>query len=155
IVYWTVNGIRFIDEWSVRRRPAMPMPIDALWMGLFSERRVREAEAAAFQFQDQVRQLVASGTNLSSVTASAYFRYLPPAGMLPAAWIDSPVGLDPQQFFGASGSTEVALLDGGRFRSLLHEALYHEPIDLVTAKQRIQRYWLWENALALAAGATT
>jgi hypothetical protein len=155
IVYWTVNGIRFIDQWSIRRRPATPAPAAAPWMALYSERRLREAEATSFQFQDQVHQLVASVTNLSSVTATAYFRYLPPAGMLPATWSDSPVGLDPTQFFGANGSPEIALLGGNVLRSLLHEALYHEPIDLVTAEQRIQRYWLWENSLALAGGAAT
>jgi hypothetical protein len=155
LVYWTVNGTRFVDTWSVRRRPAAPSPTDAPWMVLYTERRLREAEAAAFQFQDQVQRLVASGTSLAGITAAAYFRYVPAAGLLPVAWTDSPAGFDAQLFFGANGSTELAMTDGAVLRSLFHDALYHEPIDLLGMERRIQRYWLWENTVALAAGATS
>ncbi len=155
LVYWTVNGIRFVDTWSVRRRPAGPSAHDAPWMALVTDRRRREAEAVMYQFQDQIQQLLSSGAALGAVTASSYFRYLPPAGLLPAAWADSVKGFDPQQFFGANGSTEIAFMDGALLRPLLQEALQHEPVNLLLADRPIQRYWLLENSLALANGGTS
>jgi hypothetical protein len=153
LVYWTQRGIRFVDLWAVRRRPGTTLP-QALDAVLFGERRVREAEAVWFQFRDQMEQLRASGTNLSTVVADQYFRYLPPAGLVPVAIAGSTPGFDTSGFLGAHSSASAMLIEGNQLRALFHDALYFEPIDLARADARIQRYLIWENIVAAAAGHT-
>ena len=85
------------------------------------------------QFDDHIQDMRANETNLGAIVASQRFGYLPPVGLLPVVGTASPAGFNPQTFFGALASKDVAMLDGSLLRSLLHEALYHEPIDLSSA----------------------
>ena len=83
ILYWTlVDGIKFIDLWSVRRRLARRLA-DKTWSFLTSERNTREGEAMYLQFQSQLKDLAASGVITSQVKARDHFKYLPAAGLLP------------------------------------------------------------------------
>lgn len=151
LIYWTQRGIRFVDMWAVRRRPGpvLAHTFDALFFG---ERRVRDAEAVWFQFRDHLQQLLFSGLNLGSIVADQYFRYLPPAGWLPVTTTTSQAGFDPAGFFGAHSSASAMLLEGNQLRSLFHDSLYHEPIDLTRTDARVQRYLIWENVITTSAG---
>jgi hypothetical protein len=165
VLHWTTSGgIRFIDLWAVRRRltrstatARWPLPVDGQrtgdaewrWAPLLDDRRLSEAEAMFLQFQDQVQQIRANEAGaMPTMAATARFAYLPPVGMLPIA-ADPPArgGFNPPTFFGALGSRDVAMLDGNALRSLLHEARYHEPIDL-SSPAKIQLYMIWENVQA-------
>ncbi|HEY0365925.1 MAG TPA: hypothetical protein VGC73_05580, partial [Pyrinomonadaceae bacterium] len=96
ILYWTlVDGIKFIDLWSVRRRLARRLA-DKTWSFFTSERTTREGEAMYLQFQTQLKDLAASGVTLSQVKAKDYFKYLPAAGLLP---IGGAGGFDYSTFF--------------------------------------------------------
>jgi hypothetical protein len=150
VVYWTLGGIAFVDMWAVRRHASLVRDGTA-WAGFVSERRLREAEAGWRQFQDHIQAIQRSAPAASrSIVANRYLRYLPPAGLLPVDSPGSPGGFDPDIFFDRRTSRGVATIDGNQLRSLLHEALHHEPIDL-TQHDRIQRYWIRENRAAVRA----
>jgi hypothetical protein len=154
ILHWTAQGgINFIDEWAVRRRLTEQASKDE-WPLLLGERRVRENEAMFQQFQEQIEEIVLEETNLHTIVAADRFQYLPPVGLLPIKGTGSPKGFNPQTFFGARASREVATMDGNLLRSLLHEASHHEPIK-VSETEKIQLYLIWENRQAVQGQLTT
>jgi hypothetical protein len=160
LLYWTNQGVQFIDLWSVRRR-LMHGSITQQWPLLFSDRRRSEAEAMFLQFEDQVQSIIANETNLASVAADSYFRYLPPAGLLPVTGhgISTVTGMpvtpafDMPGFFAMHASQDVATTDGSLLRELFSTALDYEPIQLAQAGE-IQLYLVWENLRAVNAGVT-
>jgi hypothetical protein len=153
IVYWTSGGIAFVDSWSVRRRPAAP-PAGTAMAVLISDRRQREAEAILLQFDEHIRGLLGSGVDAGQVAADEYFTALPPCGTLPIRDTRSLGGFDTARFFGRYASHDVSLIDLRMLRQLLHEAQYHEPIDLAS-EGRIQLYRIWENVQAVGNGSST
>ena len=152
IVYWTLdNGIEFIDTWSVRRRLINP-PANQRWSPLLSDRRVSETEAMFLQFEEQIEDIRAKERNkMPDIQAAQRFEFFPPVGMLPVSAEGSPVGFNTQTFFGARAPKETAIIQGSLLRGLLHEALYHEPIDL-RASGTIQPYLIFENVQAVKKG---
>ncbi len=154
IVHWQADGLTFVDLWSVRRRLIRPDAFAApsagtLWSIFIGDRRLGEAEAMFLQFKEQSQEMRRKiGAGLGSIVATEYFDYLPAAGLLPVTGPGSPAGFNPQTFFGERASADVALIDGERLRSLLHEALYHEPIAL-SRSEKIQLYLIWENVQAV------
>ncbi len=149
VIYWTAFGIQFIDLWSVRRRITKPNA-DANWIPLVSDRRVSEAEAILLQFEEQIEGIRVNETGLGTIAAAQRFDFLPPLGLMPISGPGSPSGFNPLTFFGARASKDVALTDGNLLRSLWHEALFHEPIDLSNS-DKIQLYLIWENVQAVQA----
>ena len=97
LLYWTLDGIAFLDMWSVRRRPYELMP-SAKWPTIASPRRLAEAEAMFFQFQEHIHQLVQDHTDPRLIKAEEYFCYLPPAGFICLRRSTSE-GLVPDTFF--------------------------------------------------------
>src|SRR6266702_4695385 len=96
----------------------------------------------------------ASEANLiAGMAATQRFSFLPTVGLLPVQGDGSPNGFTPLTFFGSLASRDVAMTDGNILRSLLHEALYHEPIDL-SAPYKIQLYAIFENVQAVQAQQT-
>lgn len=151
VLSWTAaDGIRFIDFWSVRRR-LTDASADARFPMLLGDRRQADAEAAFLQFQGQIGELLDTGTALGSVTAADRFEYLPPVGIVPISGSGSLVGFDPDEFLGDQGSRELATTDAALVRTLVQESFWHDPIE-VGGKERIQRYVVWENELAVEAG---
>lgn len=142
IINWTAKGVEFVETWAVRRR-VTGRDGDKNWTQLVKDRRRSEAEAMMMQFAEQIKNLEAAGTNLSTVAATQYFRYLPPAGLLPVA-SGALTGFNPATFFGAKGSS-IATIDGDLLPVLLEQALSHEPIDLNGSKT-VQLYYVKENA---------
>jgi hypothetical protein len=154
IIHWTASGgINFIDEWSVRRR-LTERPLTDEWPLLLGERRVSEGEAMYLQFQDQIEEISLNETNLDTIVAAQRFEYLPPVGILPITGTGSPAGFNPQTFFGDRASAELATTDGNLLRGLLHEATYHEPVQM-SAPEKIQLYLIWENLQAVKIQQTT
>jgi hypothetical protein len=150
VLTWTAaDGIGFIDLWSVRRRLA-DAGADVRMPTLLSDRRQAEAEATFLQFQGQIGDLDAAAA-LGSVTAADRFDYLPPVGIVPISGSGSLVGFDPDGFLGDQGSRELATTDAALVRSLVQQSFWHDPIE-VGGAERIQRYVVWENELAVEAG---
>jgi hypothetical protein len=163
VIYWTLSGgIEFVDMWAVRRR-LTSRARDNRWQWLTSDRRSSEAEAELLQFEDQIRDILDTESGVGGVVATDRFEFLPPLGWLP---IKTPAdlmtinnssassGFSTQVFFGALASRELALLDAAQWRSLFHDALFHEPVDL-RSNERLQLYLIWENVQAVESGAAT
>lgn len=161
LFYWTLYGIAFLDLWAVRRRPYELTPSSS-WPTLISPRRLAEAEAMFFQFQEQIGQLISSHPDPVSIIAQDYFRYLPPAGFLPLRKGTSP-GLVAINFFGSlphrsaphfSGSVEEfnqgtpQYIDGKIISSLLIESFSKVPIN-VTDFEMIWTYYPWQHIQAI------
>ena len=132
LIYWTPSGgLEFIDMWSVRRRITEP-PTGTRWDMLLSDRRRAESEAMILQFQDQIAEMVIK-FDLTGATATDYFRYLPPVGILPVrreSVVVGPdgtkktfLGVNENTFFGNRVVGQPDLIDDTLLRPLLDEAL--------------------------------
>lgn len=168
LVYWTAQGIRFVDAWAVRRALLEPDalsgfsfqrdPLDGKDLSSFAfiarRRRLVEAHAMCAQFQQHLADLLAATTNPVTVVAKDHFRYLPPFGIVPLQ--RSPLrGFVESTFFsnivrrpapGSSQSTEF--IDARSLGALQQQALSYAPTD-VTEKEFICLYRPWQNAKAI------
>lgn len=147
LIYWTPNGIQFVDIWAARRRLTR------------DDRRVSEAEAMLFQFEDHMQSLLADPNGPAAIDVDQYFFYLPPGGMVQSTGsgitaVNSSAaltGFDPATFFGAHASKDIATTNGNLLRGLFRDALYTEPFQL-TSTGEIQLYLVWENLQSVNAG---
>ena len=149
ILYWTlVDGVKFIDLWSVRRRLSR-RSADKTWPFLTSERTAREGEAMYLQFQSQLSELIKSGVTLSQVKAKDSFRYLPSVGLLP---IGGSAGFDYNTFFNQVTIRQPIFIEGAQLRPLFQEAFEYPPID-TSSGLVVWLYTVRENAQAALASA--
>ena len=148
LLYWTADGLRFVDTWAVRRRLVEP---DALTGSMFQAkaRRIAEADAMCSQFQQHLDDLLAASPSPASIAATGHFRYLPPFGIVP---IQAPPlrGFVDAVFFAGvvrrpvPGSTQgTEFIDGRLLCALRNEALQHTFTD-VTQKEFIWVYRPWQ-----------
>jgi hypothetical protein len=150
VLVWTAAaGIRFVDLWAARRRIVEPAP-DTRFATLAGDRREAEGEAAFLQFQAHVADLMAGQAGRLPAVAADAFEYLPPVGIVPIAGPGSITGF-PVGFLGPQGTKELATLDAAQLRPLIQESFGHEPVK-VGGKEKLQRYLVWENELAVDAG---
>lgn len=154
LLYWTTTGLQFVDLWSVRR-PVFPQAVSEAWAPLAGKRRAVEGLAMFLQFQAQIGGLVKnlSTTALGSIKASDYFRYLPPAGLLPVQTGSSP-GIDEDGFFDTHPLRQVQFIEGAQLVELMNEAFSYGAIDLLQP-ETIWRYKTRENEQAVRAGKVT
>ncbi len=126
LVYWTADGIRFIDTWAVRRHPVTPAPADD-WPTLLNPRFAAESEAVLLQFAEQIAAL----RNDPSVGAGAwvehYLTHLPAVGYLPTG----PGGFAWQGFLGAHAPAQATPIAQGLVRSVLATALPRRALRVV------------------------
>jgi hypothetical protein len=152
LLYWTNQGVRFLDRWSVRRR-TVPPPLTATWPLPVSRRRRAEAEASFLQFEEQVAALLASGASqatLSAIRARDHFRYLPAAGFLPIAG-GSFGGFATTAFFTQIPHRDPEYIDGEILGNLFHTALAYPPRDPADG-ELMWLYRIWQNAKAIDDG---
>jgi hypothetical protein len=148
LIYWTASGIGFTDMWSVRRRPAGRPDADA-WSPALDDGRVANAEAMFRQFQEQLDEIRRDHPHPAGVSAKAYFRYLPPAGMLPLKSAGAPGGFDYLKFFAGITYRPPVYVEGARAVELLRAALAYAPHDLASEKL-LRVYRVRENMQAQA-----
>jgi hypothetical protein len=156
LVYWSTTGLKFVDTWAVRRRPVPGSPA-WLWPQPLDLRRLAEGEAMLAQFQAHVESMprvTLSQSELSQVQARNYFRYLPPAGLLPLRR-GGILGFDKATFFDDFAPHAAAMTDANLLRALLHDAFHHAPVDLDAQQSAgFRLYEVWENAQAAQASAS-
>ena len=144
VLHWTATaGISFIDMWSVRRRLSSRASTGG-WLSQFDDRRLSEAEAMFLQFQDQIEAMRLPGNQPEFVVATDYFRYLPPAGLLPLTGIKGSRGMDYLRFFGGLKWNPPFFMEGVKLESLIRSSFSYPPIDSST-KKLIWLYWVREN----------
>lgn len=124
LIHLTAAGIQMVDLWAVRRRATAVTP-SAIWPTAVADRRPAEAEAIFLQFQAHLEQL-GLAQPATTISAPAYFRYLPPAGLLPGA---APA-TTPNAFFSGYPVRQTGPFDGGRLQALLRDSYNYPPIDL-------------------------
>lgn len=164
LLYWAQDTLLFVDNWSVRRRvhrtdPKRPVPATG--------RRRAETEAAIYQFQDHLADLIEKTTpgKIKTFDVSNYVRYLPPVGTVPVTDFGATKGVDYDAFFASCAirdpipheeresedRREAQYVEGRCIGALFHEAGLHPPIDLQT-KTLIRLYWVRENMQAAKRG---
>jgi hypothetical protein len=145
LIYWRGGTLRFADSWSVRRR--VGARAGGTLSYLFAARRVAEAEAMLFQFEEHLLWLFATQTTPESFVATELFRWLPAAGLVPLRSSAYAAGVSHEKFFLNKSFGPPLLLKGTRLRALLRESLDYPPIDLA-AQDYVQLYSVKENAQA-------
>ena len=136
IMYWTQQGIQFVDMWSVRR-PVFPTAASEDWPIFTGRRRAAEGMAMFLQFQDQINDLLnpANGTApATSISGSDYFVFLPSAGLLPIPGVQSLPGFNYPQFFGNQTvrPNSPAYTRDARFTEFLRDSFLFPPINLAS-----------------------
>ena len=156
LLYWTTrDGIEFVDMWSVRRRLTRPSSVGR-WGVLTGDRRASETEAMILQFQNHIGDIFKRLTP-EEVKGSEYFRYLPPAGLLPVRREKSKDqifgGFDPKVFFAGRAVQTPVFIDGGALRPIFREAANYEPFDL-SGPESVLLYQTTQNDTAFKQGTT-
>jgi hypothetical protein len=154
LIFWSASGgVEFVDMWAVRRRVTRP-DASGLWGVLTADRRASETEAMILQFQDHVGDIFRR-VNLGSVAAKKYFRYLPPAGVLPVRrkGDENFGGFDPDTFFEGHEPRPPVFIDGSALRPIFREAANFDPIDL-DGPEPVLLYQTTQNAQASSAKET-
>lgn len=157
VLYWTANGgLVFVDMWSVRRRITRTATSGAFPL-FVNDGPISGAEAMLLQFQRQMDTLVKSSSNPLALRATDSFRFLPPAGIVPAAGSGFNLGVDPNVFFqgkthpGPPYQSDLLYMEGGQIESLLRLSAQFPPIDLWSGEM-IWIYWVRENLQAFQQG---
>ena len=143
LLFWTAQGIRFVDAWSVRRYSAGVSASETGWAVALPSRQQRLREAMLQQFQEQVAWLAGalSSSQRSSAALDDYFVYLPPAGLLPS----SNGGFSRQAFWQGHLRGRQVILEGREWRALLDASLSFEP-QRVDESLSIRLFQTLENA---------
>lgn len=156
LIYWTTDGIQFVDMWSVRRRPTRRAVFDR-WSPILDDRRASEGEAAFQQFQHQIENLLDSETSPQLLRAKDYFRYLPPVGIIPITLTGASDGFDFATFFTDLTHHEAVFTDGAKVACLLRMAWDYPAVDLQNPVdvESTEMFWLYnvrQNTQAQVAG---
>ncbi|HEY0006838.1 MAG TPA: hypothetical protein VGB17_18810 [Pyrinomonadaceae bacterium] len=145
IINWTtLDGIKFVDMWAVRRRLTAPQAATT-WGAATGDARSSLTEAMVWQFADQIKDLREGSSSLESLTAKGRFKYLPPLGLLPVSRQNFD-GVIVNDFFSGFAHREPEFVDGVILRSLFEQASEHEPIDL-SRGEMVWLYKCWQNEL--------
>lgn len=146
VLYWTaVGGIVFVDMWAVRR-PLVSRDLLEMWAPGAGRRRAVDGLAMFLQFQEQIEALIQANSSqsvLGLIDATQYFRYLPPAGILPIAGSVS-LGFDSGKFFFSKTYRGPLYIEGAKVGPLMQTSFGYPPVDL-TNPEMVWLYWVREN----------
>lgn len=144
VVYWTPQGVRFVDNWAARRLARRPLDMDA-------QSLLRSYGYERFlQFQRHVQELFDALGALTAVKLQDYFAFVPPAGYFPVTGSKSPRGFHPANFFKqfTTGAPSDVAADG--FGSVLRDSFACPDVALST-KPVFTVVRLRENVAAVSA----
>jgi hypothetical protein len=145
---WNINGVDYLDVWAARRSP-LPLPLSTRWPTSSGARAGIDGEARWLQFQAHLADLLESVPIPANLQAREYFRWLPPAGLLPIVG-PSPRGVTANMFFRNmtvrfpqppryAPDDGPVFMDGQRLGPLLREAIHYPPLH--TASN--EAFWLY------------
>lgn len=148
LILWTLNGLEFVDMWSVRRKVHWPY-INKKPPYPMTPRRTAELQAAHLQFQEHLQTLFRSSSDRSlqhRVKAKDYFRYLPAVGMIPLNEAESDkYNKDIKiNFFEDLAVRDPVFIEGVKLRHLISKSFSFCPIALEN-KELIWLYRVRQN----------
>jgi len=158
LVYWTSDGIQFIDTWAVRRALLAPDGL-AAFSFVARRRRLVEAHAMCAQFQAHLADLLASAATPGTVAAATHFRWLPPFGMVPLQRPPLRGFFEPSFFSGIvrpprpDSGQGTPFIDARRLGTLQEVALTATATDL-SRNEFVWVYRPWQNVKANVDGQT-
>lgn len=127
--------VRWVDPFLVRREVGAEHG-DVLGLG-FAPRALREAHLLQYQHHlDEVLEQRKNGNRGQSFPASEHFQSLPPAGLMPAATINT--NDFTQKFFPAEVEVDVSFIPSDEIAALLEESLLLPPIDLTLDSEELE-----------------
>jgi hypothetical protein len=155
VLLWNINGVDYLDHWSVRRTP-LPVAMSTQLPIPASARTRIEGVARFLQFQEHLAAVVADSTIPTSIRADGWFRYLPAAGLLPLTGTNKGVQLatflqgiplhlpQPPEYSSIDGPV---FLEGARLPPLLETSFVYPPVELtITQSERsalwVLQYWM-------------
>lgn len=137
MIYWTLEGIAFVDNWSVRR-----MIVDRSLQS-YGIHYSRTGMERLLQFLDQIDDLKEQLPSLNLFEMKDYFRYIPYAGIVPVKLKSTDVGgFSPTNLFSGYTDKTVNILDKAKASLIINEAFFNDPIDLSKDGLVIQLYSL-------------
>ena len=144
LIYWTINGIEFMDQWATRR-----MLVDSVRISNPGNSSVLDviSEARWRQFQQQINELVLMTEKPEEMELKDLFRWLPPVGILPLYGSGFSSGFDMERAFSDVTVLRPIFVEGGEVQKIMRDSVYASPIDL-NSKEFIWRYVVRENIQA-------
>jgi hypothetical protein len=148
VLHWKpVDGLRFVDMWPVRRRPA-GAGSDLMFPAGVRGALAAADEAVVLQFQDHLASIIRSGVAPSLIDATAHFEFLPPVGFVP---IGAARSVDLSRFFGGIKTRGPFFIEGARVDPLIRGGLPTAPID-IASRELVWLYQVRQNDQAVIAG---
>jgi hypothetical protein len=146
LLYWTSQGLKYVDRWAVRRGCGVEAPPDGL-----TRAPDRTAAAEILQFQAHLTGLLDTRNLVlaPSLVALDLFTYLPPIGMLPLQGRGTQRSIDERVFFNGLTVSTPLFIEGARLGSVLRRSAEFPSVDLATGEM-MWRYLVRENAQASA-----
>jgi hypothetical protein len=144
VVYWSQQGVRFVDNWAARRlaRRQLDFDVESLLRSYGYERLL--------QFQRHLRDLFDALGALSAIQLQNYFAFVPPAGYFPVTGGKSPRGFSPSNFFKQFTTGQPSNVSADGFGSILRDSFACPDVPLAS-KPVFTVLRLSENAAAVAA----
>jgi hypothetical protein len=147
VLFWTADGLQFVDRWAVRRRIARSAATQD-WPLLIGDRRVSEGEAMFLQFQDQLAEIRMNETDLPMVVAGDRFIYLPSIGVLPLTGPAGAPGFSYQTFFSGQAYHKPIYVEAALIQPIVRTALSYDPVNL-SNREAIRIYEIVERGQVL------
>lgn len=133
VLFWTADGLQFIDTWAARRRVVTPSSTSD-WPLLVGDRRLAEGEAMFLQFQDQLSDIRTRESDLPAIAAGDRFMYLPPVGILPSTGLAGAPGFTYQTFFGGQSYHKPVYVEAALIQPIVRTALKYDPVNLANGE---------------------
>lgn len=144
IIYWSQQGVRFVDNWAARRlaRRQLDFDVESLLRSYGYERLL--------QFQRHLRDLFDSLGALAAIQLQNFFAFVPPAGYFPVTGGKSPRGFSPTNFFKQFTTGQPSNVSADGFGAILRDSFACPDVSLAS-KPVFTVLRLSENTAAVAA----
>ena len=117
VVYWSPQGVRFVDNWAARRlaRRQLDLDVESLLRGHGYERLL--------QFQSHLKEVFAAlGAGAPAAVLQSHFAFVPPVGFFPVTGTKSPKGFSPTNFIRQFTTGAATSVSADAFGALLRDS---------------------------------
>lgn len=153
LICWTLEGIAFMDMWSVRRVLSGYERINGPGKHVQTIKGLMVAKSLLLQFQDQLQDLFDLLSDPTAMIADDYFFFLPPLGILPVSQDQANNGVDYKVFLGERILRDPVYIDGAHLFSVINES-FNYPVIYVNSGELIWLYLVRQNRQKIDSGDT-